>query len=143
AAREAAASQGLIGSPVAAPTYRIVYQNAFDLGERDAWAVRLAVQRGDETVAMPDVVLSRRRAGELMGKAGLQPLENRQAMTRVLMRYAVRRIEEALQQGWEPVTEEMKVEPGDLPLLQTMLAEKTCDYKHIEQRDLYCSVAGD
>jgi hypothetical protein len=127
---------------VATPAYRIVFQNAFGPGERDAWVVRLAIQRGDETVAVPDVVLSRRRAGELIGESGLRPL-GRPEMTRVLLRYAVRRIEDAIRQGWEPVTEEMKVEPDDLPRLQAMLAEKTCEYKHLEQRDLYCSVAGD
>src|SRR6266576_3145269 len=131
-------------SPVGSP-YRIVYETGFPPRERDAWIVRMAIKTGDETVAIADVLLSRRLAGELMAHADLDSQsEVRQAMVRILLRYAVQRLEDALREGWEPASQGFIVERDELPRLQAMLDEKTCRYKHREEsRDLYCSVAGD
>jgi hypothetical protein len=99
----------------------------------------MEILRGGEITKLVDVVLGRRRRAEV---AEPDSVTDQNRLDAALLRYAILRLDDLLRQDLEP-PDEIIVDRADIPLLQRLLAEKTCGFQHHDGRDLYCSVAGD
>jgi hypothetical protein len=114
-------------------------------------APRFRVWSGDEPLRMVRVELSALLAERLLGELGATQDFTTEVVTEsrvleVLLRFAVRQIDQQLRAGVVPATPSvevhlLRVEEGDLPLLASMLGAKTCDYQLRDGRDLLCSAA--
>lgn len=76
---------------------------------------------------------------------GLQGQQGEAPFERVMIRYAVQRIEHGLRENVFPppsdTTDNLFFEQADYPFLRQLLQEKTCAYQLQEGRDLLCSAA--
>jgi hypothetical protein len=121
---------------------------------QDLWrgsAPRFRVWSGDEPLRVVRVELSALLAEQLLSEPGATQdatagilMESR--LLEVLLRFAVRQIDQQRRAGVLPATPSvevhvLRVEEGDLPLLASMLGAKTCDYQLRDWRDLLCSAA--
>jgi hypothetical protein len=107
------------------PAQRIrLNREVFHAGELDAWVARMSVLRGDEITAIVDVRLGRRRRGELLGPAGSEDEQGKDRLKAALVEFAVRRLDETLRQG-VILPAEITVQQDDVPLLQSMLADRS------------------
>jgi hypothetical protein len=78
----------------------------------------------------------------------LQESEKDAQLRRVVIRYAIKRIEEGLRDGIFPAppshtTDNLFIPSDELPVLRQMLQEKTCSYQIKENRELLCSAASE
>ena len=81
----------------------------------------------------------------LKHEMGLRETQGDASFERVVIRYAVQRIEHGLRENIFPppsdTTDNLFIERHDHPFLRQLLQEKTCAYQFQEGRDLLCSAA--
>jgi hypothetical protein len=116
-----------------------------------ACAPRFRVWSGDEPLRVVRVELSALLAQQLLGELRATQDFTTEVVTEgrllgVLLRFAVRQLDQQLRAGVLPATSGvevhlLRVEEGDLALLASMLGAKTCDYQLRDGRDLLCSAA--
>ena len=126
-------------------TRRVVFHRMFlNTQEGNFVAARMMVLRGKETVSIVDVALAERRALRLLKQVGIRENEAEKPLAMAVIRFGVRRIEEAIRQAVElPHTHFITIEDDDLPLLAELITANSCDYQQRDGRELYCSVAGE
>jgi len=147
---------GVIGTTKAAQrmAFRITFED-LDVREEAGhlWrgcAPRFRVWSGDEPLRVVRVELSSFLAVQLLELLGDAEDTTATALTesrllKVLLRFAVQRIDGDLRAGALPATpstvvHRLQVEEADLPLVASMHA-KTCEYQQRDGRDLLCSAA--
>lgn len=118
------------------------------LTEKKAGATRVPVfvlWRGDQYLFAVEVRLPLSLAEGLLSNKYKDEAERRR-LERVLLRFALHRIESDLTGGSvvtqpDSATQGMVVQEEDRCELAAMLADKTCDYQIKQRRDLFCTAA--
>src|SRR3989442_10668036 len=85
---------------------------------------------------------------KILSKMDSEGEERKEKFEQAFLRYTVRRIEQGLQDRIFPTITTLdedqwiEVAEADIPLFESLLQEKTCDYQRlVEGRDLLCSAA--
>lgn len=100
----------------------------------------------DASQGIVDILLSGTHVASLLTELGLAEEGSQPIIARAMLRYGLREIERALQQGVLPLEDqryshEVRIGNDDIPLLASLAGDKECDYQVGEGRDLYCLAA--
>ena len=102
----------------------------------------------EDLIRSINVLISRSDIHSLRNEMILQESEKDAQLQRVVIRYAIQRIEQGRREDIFPnppngTTDNIFVERDDRPMLRQMLQDKTCEYQIKEGRDLLCSAASE